>query len=107
MKPSNIGITFEVTFERVFVQELKEFNTPKIDIVINTFNETEMNITNCGLSWQQNVMPSAPGQGYLECIVYNEGEIDLTGLEEGTTNKTNFDNTCYYLSCFFNWNLCL
>ena len=28
-------------------------------------------------------MPSAPGQGYLECIVYNEGEIDLTGLEEG------------------------
>ena len=36
-----------------------------------------------GKAKQQNVMPSAPGQGYLECIVYNEGEIDLTGLEEG------------------------
>lgn len=62
-----------------------------------TFKTINQELSNTGKARQQNIMPSAPGQGYLECIVKNEnwpielGKEQFDKLVEGIDYYKIFD----------------
>lgn len=75
----------------------KDFIGNKLVAYVVTFKSLNQDIANTGTAKQQNIMPSAPGQGYLECIVEDAtwpkrlGEAEFNKLQEGLDYYKFFD----------------